>query len=354
MKKFRSFLKLPGGGETKRCYYPFKLDTYGCGCGNNCHYCYARSVLHFRGLWNSDNPSVADPVEIEKVFVSHFDRGKRGKFSELLDAKIPLRLGGMTDCFSKPEQTHRRTLHLLEILKRYKYPYLILTKNTLISTPPYLSILDPDLGYIQFSLTTPFDEMSIQMEPGAEPTSARLEACKILAKEGFYQAARINPLFPIYPDGYFTKTTNNLLDGAMSVPPFKYFDWSLIDMIGETGINTVIAGFLRLSSWNIRWIKEQMGIDLTYLFDPTTKQTNTALHFNIPEKRYYYERIRKMCHFYNMEFSVCYDEDESYETFRDLWANREDCCNGKGKIPGFTCAYDFLSSDFIGKDGRIN
>jgi hypothetical protein len=29
--EFKSFLKLPGGGEIKRCYYPFKLDAYGKG-----------------------------------------------------------------------------------------------------------------------------------------------------------------------------------------------------------------------------------------------------------------------------------------------------------------------------------
>lgn len=68
MDEFKSPMKLPGGGEIQRCYYPFKLDTYGRGCTNNCHYCYARSVLSFRHMWDSDQPAIADYAKIEKIF----------------------------------------------------------------------------------------------------------------------------------------------------------------------------------------------------------------------------------------------------------------------------------------------
>jgi DNA repair photolyase len=345
-KEFKSFLKLPGGGEINRCYYPLKLDTYGCGCQHNCLYCYAKSVLWFRKLWDNENPSVADLNKIKNLFENTFVRNRKSKYLPFFQNRIPIRLGGMTDCFSGPEKVHKITLKLLKLLKEYNYPYLILTKSALLADKKYLGVLDKDLGYIQFTITTPYDDVSKTFEEGADVTSDRLKALKKISHKGFYTAARINPLFPIYPDGYYS--------GSRKVPEehkrqFRYFDWHLIDMIADAGCATVIGGFLRLSSWNVRWIKEKMGEDLTWLFDPATKQKNCALHFGVEEKRYYYEKIKKMCEKRGMEFSVCYDGDEAYETFRYLWANQNDCCNGKGKIKGFKHAFDFENIDFIAK-----
>ena len=349
VKEFKSFLKLPGGGEVQRCFYPFKLDTYGCGCTHNCLYCYAKSVLHFRKLWDNENPSIADLRKIENLFLHEFVQKRKTKYSKFFENRIPIRLGGMTDCFCETEKHHKVTLELLKLLKKYEYPYLILTKNTLIAEDEYIKALDKDLGYIQFSITTPFDDVSKVFEEGADVTSVRLKALKKISQKGFYTAARINPLFPMYPDGHFSGERKSALGNLFDEPQenFRYFDWSLIDLIADTGCDTVIAGFLRLSSWNIKWIKENTGKDLTYLFNPAIKQKNSALHFGIEEKRYYYEKIRDIANKRGMDFSVCYDGDEAYETFRYLWANPDDCCNGKQNIKGFQRAFDFENEAFI-------
>lgn len=339
IKKFNSPIKLPGGGETKRCFYPFKLDTYGCGCANNCSYCYAKSVLSFRGLWDSDSPRVADISDIRKIFADVLEKKKPTKFAEIINAKIPARLGGMTDCFSDAEKISGRTREVIKMLNEYDYPYLILTKNILLLD--YLDILRKDLAYPQYTITTPFDDQAKLFEPGASSSSERLSAIKTLSSEGFWTAVRINPLFPIHKDGYYSKPGSVLVKDT-----FKYFDWSLVDKIGEARASTLIAGFLRLSTWNIRWIKEATGEDLRWLFSEQ-KQSNTALHFSTEEKRYYYERIKKMCDKNGVEFSVCYDGDDVYTEFKYLWANQDDCCNGKGKVAGFVKAYDFLSPEFI-------
>lgn len=52
MKEFGSFHKIVGGNEGSKCYYPERLDTYGCGCQHDCSYCYSKSLLKFSGLWN--------------------------------------------------------------------------------------------------------------------------------------------------------------------------------------------------------------------------------------------------------------------------------------------------------------
>ena len=52
MKEYKSFYKTVDGSEGQKCNYPTRLDTYGCGCVHDCKYCYAKSLLSFRGLWN--------------------------------------------------------------------------------------------------------------------------------------------------------------------------------------------------------------------------------------------------------------------------------------------------------------
>jgi DNA repair photolyase len=91
-KEFKSFLKLPGGGEIKRCFYPFKLDTYGRGCQHGCLYCYAKSVLSFRKLWDEKEVPTADFDKVKKLFDDVFNRGKKRKYSDLLKARILMKV----------------------------------------------------------------------------------------------------------------------------------------------------------------------------------------------------------------------------------------------------------------------
>lgn len=70
MKEYKSFYKTVEGNEGEKCYYPTRLDTYGCGCQHDCKYCYAKALLEFRGLWSSKDPSVADISKIEKKIAS--------------------------------------------------------------------------------------------------------------------------------------------------------------------------------------------------------------------------------------------------------------------------------------------
>ena len=53
MSEFKSFYKVVGGNEGNKCQYNARLDTYGCGCAHDCKYCYAKSLLDFRGAVES-------------------------------------------------------------------------------------------------------------------------------------------------------------------------------------------------------------------------------------------------------------------------------------------------------------
>lgn len=59
--EFKSFYKEVDNRKFNTwCKWSMRLDTYGKGCSHDCKYCYAKSLLHFRGYWDVENPSVAD------------------------------------------------------------------------------------------------------------------------------------------------------------------------------------------------------------------------------------------------------------------------------------------------------
>ena len=73
--EFKSFYKTVGGGEGQKCHYPTRLDTYGCGCRHDCSYCYAKSLLNFRKLWNPTDPSTADIKKIKRTIEKKIQPG---------------------------------------------------------------------------------------------------------------------------------------------------------------------------------------------------------------------------------------------------------------------------------------
>ena len=70
-----TFFATAGGGEGDKCKYPTRLDTYGCGCAHDCKYCYAKSLLSFRGFWKPYNPKVANIEDMEKIIAKYESLG---------------------------------------------------------------------------------------------------------------------------------------------------------------------------------------------------------------------------------------------------------------------------------------
>lgn len=158
MTEFKSFYKSVGGNEGGKCRYPTRLDTYGKGCAHDCQYCYAKSLLDFRGLWNPEDPSVADIKKIRK------------KVAQIAGTKIPVRLGGMTDCFQPVEKKYRITYETIKALNENRVPYLIVTKSTMVADDEYMAVLDKELAHIQITVTTTDDELSRTYEKAPKPS----------------------------------------------------------------------------------------------------------------------------------------------------------------------------------------
>lgn len=273
MRKFKSFYKEVGGNEGTKCKYNKRLDTYGCGCQHDCSYCYAKSLLSFRNLWNNEDPSVADIKDIER------------KIKKLPKGTI-VRLGGMTDCFQPIEALHKVTYETIKLLNQYGIGYLIVTKSSMVANDEYVKIYDKDLAHIQITVTTLNDYLCATYEK-ASPPSERIKAILKLQALGFDVAIRLSPIIEEYMD---------------------------FEKLNALGIKKAIVEFLRVNSW----IKKWFDIDYSKF---TEKQSGYS-HLPLEEKKRILAKIKIP------EISVCEDFTEHFFYWQEnVNPDKDDCCN---------------------------
>ena len=122
---FKSPLKLVNYHATcRQCLYAFEFDTYGRGCIHECTYCYAKAQLTVHGFWNNPFPAPIDLSAVRKLFYSVFETDRPSKWRDLLEKRIPLRIGSMSDSFMWMDEKYKVTQEFLRILKHYKYPHV--------------------------------------------------------------------------------------------------------------------------------------------------------------------------------------------------------------------------------------
>lgn len=274
MPSYKSPLKMVDGGEGDRCKYPLRLDTYGRGCANDCAYCYAKSLLDFRGLWNPDQPAAADITKM------------RNKV-KAIKSGATVRLGGMTDCFQEAEKWHRVTYRTIKMLNKKGIHYLIVTKNPLVARDDYLEVMDKDLAHIQVSITSTDDELNKTYEK-AEPFSERVKAIEKLYGAGFDVQVRLSPFIPEFVD---------------------------LDKIAAIKCDKILVEFLRVN----HWVEKSLKID----YSPYTHKEGNYRHLPLKKKIDLLGRIHGF-----KEISVCDDVERHYNYFsQNVNYNPEDCCN---------------------------
>ena len=278
MKEFKSFFKdVSSVNEGTKCRYTTRLDTYGCGCQHDCSYCYAKSLLNFRGLWDPGDPAIASADKI----ITKVRKMRR----------LPaVRLGGMTDCFQPIEKLHRVTYKTIQALNEKRQPYLIVTKSSMVADDEYVDLMDRNLAHIQVTMTCFSDDVYRKMDyEKASLPSQRAEAIQRLQEEGFDTQLRLSPLIP------------------------ELFD---VEAIGRIKCDKILVEFLRVNSWIQKWF----NID----YSPFTVKEAGYRHLPLEVKKQYVEQLKPLF----KELTVCEDESEAYEYWRDcVNPNKNDCCN---------------------------
>lgn len=278
MKDFNSVSKTVGGNEGDKCNYPTRLDTYGCGCQHDCKYCYAKSLLEFRGLWNPKSPAVGNISDISKE-IRKLPRGQ------------VVRLGGMTDCFQPMERLYKNTYKAIKLLNRRRIPYLIITKSPIIVHEEYMGLMDKDLAHIQFTLTFTDDEQ--YMVSGIEKAplpSKRIKAIEKLEENGFDTCIRLSPYIPEFID---------------------------VDVLNKIKCDKVLVEFLRVNHWIRKWMGDKCDLS------GYTRTFHGYDHLPFEIKKELVERMGK-----THTITVCDFEPE----YLDYWKkefnpNKDDCCN---------------------------
>lgn len=266
MKEFKSFFKTVTASEGDRCKYNTRLDTYGCGCQHDCSYCYAKSLLEFRGLWNPLEPRVSHIQKIER------------KLDKIPEGTV-LRLGGMTDCFQPCERQHKVTYETIKLLNERNIGYLIVTKSDLVAE--YMDILNPELAHIQISITWLPCENAV-------PTERRIKAVESLFNAGFDISVRLSPFVPEIVN--FT-----VLNGIQC--------------------DKVQVEFLRVNHWIEKW----MPMD----YSKYTVKSGGYRHLPLQLK---IDALEKITGF--KEISVCEDVGSHAEFWKNnVNYNPDDCCN---------------------------
>ena len=278
ISEYKYFYKTVGGSEGEHCYYPTRLDTYGRGCSHDCSYCYAKTLLDFRGLWDAKNPSVAD---IEKI---------KRKIKKIEKGSV-IRLGGMTDCFQPVELKHKVTYETIKALNEQGVHYLIVTKSDIVANDEYMDIMDKNLAHIQVSITTTDDELSLKYEKATVP-SKRIKAVEKLQENGFDVQVRLSPFIP------------ELVD---------------IDVINSIKCNKILVEFLRVNTWVNKWFGDVA--DLSHY----TVKDGSYKHMPLDQKLKHIGKINGF-----KEITVCEDEHEHYDYWKYNFNNNpNDCCNLK-------------------------
>lgn len=256
------------------CKRTQRLDTYGCGCQHNCSYCYAKSLLDFRGFWDNKNPKISNIHKIKELMKRIYGNGV-------------IRLGGMTDCFQPLEYTERVTYKTIKLLNEYKIPYLIVTKSCLVAVDDYIEIYDKNLAHFQITISSTNDSIAKTYE-NCSSVESRVYAIEKLQRHGFNVSIRLSPFI------------------------YQYVDFEKLNSIK---CDKILIEFLKVN----HSIKKWFNIDYSKYSLKYGGYENLQLNKKI-------ELVEKIIGF--KQKSVGEYVKEHYEYFRDnVNYDKEDCCN---------------------------
>jgi len=322
-----------------KCHYSFEIDSYGRGCFHECTYCYAKDQLTSHGSWNRPQPFPVDLAEVRKVFYTVFETNKSSKWRSVMEKRTPLRIGSMSDSFMYLDSRYGVTKELLKILKFYEYPYVIFTRSDLVARDDYMLLLDKDLAAVQFSISGNNNKLTRKLEPGAPSYKKRLRALSKLGDNGIWTTVRINPLFPLYPDGYYSDPDGikARFGSRSNVPHLPLWDKEFVPELADAGVPSILAGFVRLSPFAIKNMTAASGIDIRSFFRPEVLSGRGDKRFTDKEIGHYYSMILKQCREHEVRFSTCYIGNgiKDYGQYQDLWTNKKDCCDILGNVAEF-------------------
>lgn len=158
------------------------------GCQHQCVYCDSRSECY--GI-----DDFAD-VQVKTNALELLERELRRKRT-----RGTVGTGSMNDPYMPLEGEIGLTGRALEILARHEFPVHVITKSTLVLRDlEVLRRISRVYAAVSLTVTTPDDELSRRLEPGAPVSSARLRTVAELSAQGILTGVLIMPVLPWIED----------------------------------------------------------------------------------------------------------------------------------------------------------
>ncbi len=171
--------------------FTYSINPYR-GCEHGCIYCYARPSHEFLGF------SAGLDFESKIVIKDDAARLLDDAFGKKSWQPQMVCCSGNTDCYQPLEQKLGLTRGCLAVFLAHRNPVGIITKNFLVTRD--LDLLK-DLAALQLvsvtlSITTLRDDLVRMMEPRTSMPARRLEAIRMLAREGVPVSVNVAPVVP--------------------------------------------------------------------------------------------------------------------------------------------------------------
>ena len=161
------------------------------GCPHNCIYCDSRSECYQIENFNDLLVKINAPLLMEET-LSKKRKGSIGTIGT----------GAMSDPYNYAEKKYRITRKCLEVIKKYEYPALIITKSDLVLDD--IDLLDEinkkTRCTVIFTVTTIDENLAKIIEPNAPSPLKRLEAMQLLSERGIYTGVLLMPILPFIND----------------------------------------------------------------------------------------------------------------------------------------------------------
>ena len=163
--------------QSKLCTCPPKLtlNPYT-GCSHRCVYCYVSYIPNFfncRPKHDLIPRLMKDAKELKGELIS---------------------ISNSSDPYPPMEKKLKLTRKCLEILSKADCKVQIVTKSSLVTRD--VDLLKRMKSMVALTITTKSDKLSKKLEPGAPPSSERIEAARYLIENGIPVAVRIDPIIP--------------------------------------------------------------------------------------------------------------------------------------------------------------
>lgn len=327
----------------QNCHQGFQLDPYGYGCTHDCLYCFARTYALKNSFWNESLPVPIDISEFLYAFYTCLETENEHPWRQLIESRTPLRLGGNSDPFMHLDRKFGIAKEILKILNHYNYPYMIVTRSDLLAEPDYLNHLRPDLCSVHISIPSKNNNLLKVLEPGAPSFERRIRLLNTLNSHGIWCTVRINPLFPVFKNGYLSSGGDPLDEKNIKC---DFFSFDLLDDLKKANCKSILIGMVNLDLEVAQMLSQKMEIDLLDLFDSKNLKKGMQVRLHQEEADRYFMLLAKACREREIDFSTCYlgSNQTNYYRYQNLWSNKNDCCNVKNKVERHN--RDTLDSNF--------